>query len=205
MSEQIVNPGVDPTRKTTEAVPFGHELQLMQSVARGEQEALEQLVALHGKALATFIGRMMAWHDDCNDIFQDVLVVAWQRADRYRGQGPLVAWLKRIAINRCKNHFRTLNVFQRKLRQFADRLLADPKLNSTFDVFGRDDCSIQDERLETAIQQLSPSDRHAVVLFYLEGYSGSEVARELGIKADTLHVRLHRIKKKLKQFIEAHE
>ena len=50
--------------------------------------------------------------------------------------------------------------------------------------------------------QLDPIDRMGIVLFYLEGYSGKEVASQLGIEADAFHVRIHRAKKRLKKLME---
>ena len=55
--------------------------------------------------------------------------------------------------------------------------------------------------MEIALAKLSPSDRLLLVLYYLEEMSGDEVASSMGVKLETLHVRLHRARQKLKTIL----
>ena len=203
MSELTVKPAVDATRNATNLVAHLAERRLMEAIESGDQNALKQLVHQFGNKLALFIGRLMVWHDDCDDIFQNVLLIAWQRAGQYNGEGPLEAWLKRIAINQCRNHFRAINVIRRKLHQVGQRLIGETTNSTSTYSIAEHGAQVKDEGLASALNQLSQQDRMAVVLFYLEGYSGKEVAEQLGIKTDALHVRLHRIKKRLKHSMES--
>ena len=74
---------------------------------------------------------------------------------------------------------------------------ADPRLRAEVD-----------RRMFTDVRTYLPGallpkvDRTALVLFYLEEMSGEEVAAHLGIKTKSLHVRLHRARKKLKSILE---
>ena len=51
-----------------------------------------------------------------------------------------------------------------------------------------------------AIQQLSAIDK-ALIFFFLENYSGKEIAVQLGITEVNVRVKLNRIKLKLKEII----
>ncbi|MEL7496815.1 MAG: RNA polymerase sigma factor [Planctomycetota bacterium] len=202
MSELSVNADVARNRGSNSDPVYRAELALMQRIANGDESALQMLVEEHAQSLATFIGRLMAWHADCDDIFQEVLLTVWQKSDRYKGVGSLEGWLKRIAVNRCRNHFRTINVIQRKLEQLAARLTTGySETTQTYGSQSENQSEPENEALRMALAKLHADDRTAVVLFYLEEWPGQEVADSLGIRAETLHVRLHRIKKKLKQWM----
>lgn len=168
---------------------------LMERMAGGDEAALDELVAMHGHMLLRLIGRLTGWHGDIDDIFQEVLLTAWRRAHRYREQGSCEAWLKRIAVNRVKNHHRTLSRIQRKLELFADRLAS----------FERRPTAIlpheANEPMQLAMRKLKEADRTLIVLVYLEELPIVEVAELVGIKQSTLHVRLHRARERLKALI----
>ena len=179
---------------------FAHEESLMKRIAARDEAAICELLELHGEMLARLVGRLLVWHSDCDDVLQEVLLSVWQRAGSYRGQGSLEGWLKKIALNRCRNHFRALSAVQRKLERFSiliGKRETDQPTPSTFS--NKDDGQTP---LMLALRKLDGKDRTAIVLFYLEEMPGEEVAASLGIKLETFHVRLHRARKKLKRLIE---
>lgn len=157
---------------------------------------MQELLAQHGDMLATLVGRLTAWHADRDDILQDVLVTVWQKAGSYREQGSLEGWLRRIAVNRCRNHFRSLQVLRRKLEALAFQLPDPVPSNSA----GTDEIS---PSLQRALQRLNQTERSLVVMYYLEQMSGEEVAQWLGIRPGTLHVRLHRVREKLRRLMSS--
>ena len=79
----------------------------------GDQAAMCELLDRHGDMLARLVGRLTAWHVDREDILQDVLLSVWQKSGSFRGNGSLEGWLKRIAVNQCRNHFRAANSIKR--------------------------------------------------------------------------------------------
>lgn len=56
------------------------------------------------------------------------------------------------------------------------------------------------KRMYEAIHQLSPIDK-ALIFFFLEGFSGKEIAAQLGITEVNTRVKLKRAKEKLKEII----
>ncbi len=167
----------------------------MRLIAAGDPQGMQTLLTIHGPMLARLIGRLTAWHADMDDVMQEVLLQIWNKADSYRGQGSLEGWLKRIAINRCRNHFRALATWQRKLEKLALLGQADHYTDPPTQIDGIDD------ELKQALAKLTPDERTAVVLFYLEQLSGEEVAQLTDSKPETVHVRLHRARTKLKQLL----
>jgi RNA polymerase sigma-70 factor (ECF subfamily) len=170
------------------------ESHLMQRLAGGDEAAMLDLLELHGEMLARLVGRLTAWEADHEDVFQEVLLKIWQKASSYRGMGSLEGWLRRLAINRCYNHQRRKKSLRSMLAKFVE---LRPNVHS------REGSHEPSSAMRDALRQLSANDRAVLVLYYLEEMSGEEVASSLGIKAKSLHVRLHRARKKLKAILSA--
>jgi len=93
--------------------------QLMARIAAGDGDAFQELVNMHGPQLATFSGRLTAWHTDRDDLLQETLLAVWDNARRYNERGSLKPWLFQIAVNRVKNYFRAAQRLKRRLEKFA--------------------------------------------------------------------------------------
>lgn len=199
MSELSVRPNSaklfcqDDHRQTT-----ARDQVLMERIASGDAEAFTALIETHGQSLARLVGRLTAWHTDVEDILQDVWLKVWRQAGAYSGQGSLEGWLKRIAINTCRNHFRTVNSIKRKIENFGQQLLLGQDKFHYEASFEKDEL---DPGLQSALEELGRKDRELLVLFYQEELSGNEIAKLLNLKLETLHVRIHRARKKLKQIL----
>lgn len=173
------------------------ELALMKRLSEGDETAMNLLIDCHGNALARLVGRLTAWSADHEDVFQEVLLHIWLKAGTFRGQGPLGGWLRRLAINRCHNHLRQQDSIKRKLATLFEKKIASKSMETRH-------VSVEKSGpMQTALAKLPANERTALVLYYLEEMSGDEVALELGIKLETLHVRLHRARKKLKGILES--
>ena len=170
------------------------ELALMNRLASGEESAMTELTAEYGERLQRMLVRLCAWSDDADDLLQEVLLKVWQKANRFDGKGSLEGWLRQIAINQFRNHHRKRNSIQRMLKTFAG--LATPVEHPA------DSQLDQIELTQHAMQRLGKADRSVLVLHYLEQLSIEDTARLLNISTDTLHVRLHRARKRMKTIVE---
>lgn len=171
---------------------------LMKRIAARDEESFTQLIARYGEPVGSLVGRMMGWHADCDDILQDVFLTLWQKASSFDGAGSVEGWLRKISINRCRNHFRAANVLKRKVESFANLLLLNEQKEPRAFHHEPDPCP----KLTSAINQLRSADRIILVLYYLEEMTSDEVSETLNLKPETLHVRLHRARKRLKSILE---
>ena len=199
MSELSVNfNAVTKPAAKAEAAAVSSERQLMSRLKQGDDTAMCELLARHGDMLARLVGRLTAWHVDREDILQEVLLSVWQKSGTYLGNGSLEGWLKRVAVNQCRNHFRAANSIKRLIERFALLIHPSESFETEYSVYGNE----PDEELQLALRRLSELDRTALVLFYLEEMPGDQVAEVLNVRPETLHVRLHRARIKLKKVIE---
>ncbi|HAP36259.1 MAG TPA: RNA polymerase subunit sigma-24 [Bacteroidetes bacterium] len=139
--------------------------------------------------------------DERNDVFQEILINIWKSLDNFRGQAAVSTWIYRITVNTCLSYLRTE---QRRNRHI------DRDASETIDLLTEDNNEESEEqkhlldRLYRRIITLSPIDR-AVISLYLEDVSTKESAEILGISEANVRVKLHRIRKALKEMEDDYE
>lgn len=170
--------------------------ELMARIASGDELAFGKLIATHGRRLRQLIGRLSAWNADGDDLFQETLLAIWDKANQYDERGSLQSWLTQIVVNRVKNYYRATN----RLRRFIERFARHRQAMMSKVESGPDDQV--DPDLSQALRLLPQTDRSLIVLYYLDEIPAEQIAAAEKISVETLHVRLHRARKRLKQHLE---
>jgi RNA polymerase sigma-70 factor (ECF subfamily) len=112
---------------------------------------------------------------------------SWRRFDPRRGTPR--AWLCRIARSTALDHFRAEQRRRRREERYAR------------DLPESDEPALGPGALETALVQLSPSEREVVALRVLLELDGPTAARVLGISPTACSTRLSRALKKLEEMM----
>lgn len=131
--------------------------------------------------------------DDQKDLFQEITFQVWKAYPSFEGRSEFSTWLYRIALNTA-----ILFLKSEKKRSFIQNdEMKNFKIN-------QEDYNDEDEqklkKMYEAINQLNTIDK-ALVFYYLENYSGKQVAEQLGITEVNARVKLNRAKEKLKELI----
>jgi RNA polymerase sigma-70 factor, ECF subfamily len=160
-------------------------------LASGQADAFDQLVALYQPRVARLAQRLLGWDGDVDDVVQDVFLGAWNKLGSYRADAKVWTWLTVITLNQCRSRLRRRKLIAR-LPFRLSRREAHP---------AADQNSLRQEtgqRVRKAIAGLKPKERELVVLHYLEHRSAVELAELLGVSRNTVEVRLHRARQRLK-------
>jgi len=86
---------------------------------QGDQAAFAALMRRHKGWLYRFIRRYVADRDDAYDVLQESFVSAWSALSRFDPERPFEAWLRRIALNKCRDRARRDAVRRAALRLFG--------------------------------------------------------------------------------------
>jgi RNA polymerase sigma-70 factor, ECF subfamily len=160
--------------------------------------SFERLVADEQVYIARLVHRLLGYRDDVDDIVQDVFTAALVAWPKFRGESSARTWLSRIAINRCRRHYRQRMLGQGLFERIRRRWFF-PALNELPANCEADDAN---EVVRCALAALGPRDREVLVLHYLQELALSEVAGLIGISRNAVEVRLSRARKRLKAILE---
>lgn len=156
--------------------------------------------------LSRFIGE-----SEAEDLTQETFVKVHQSLESFQGASKLSTWIYRIATNTALDKMRRPS-FQRVEQVSITNEVEEAKISNGIGFpDGRrppiEKELIRDEMndcIRGYIEKLPEDYRAVLVLSEYEGLKNSEIASILEISLDTVKIRLHRAKAKLKAELEAH-
>ncbi len=167
---------------------------------RGDDDAFARLMSRHKGWAYQFVRRYVGNHADAYDVLQDTFFAAWRALSRYETDRPFAFWLRRIALNKCRD---------RNRREVVRRLIGgsapgtDPEAVDIVDP--APDPSMLAEsgqelgRLEAQIHKLPRSLKEPLLLTALEGMSQQQAGEFLGVSAKAVETRVYRARARLAQ------
>lgn len=169
---------------------------LCQRVARGDDRALDALVARYQERAYRVAWSILRDGEEARDLSQEAFVRVWEAAGSFRGQARFSTWFYRILVNLCLDH--------RRRHRWWRRLVGDRDSGSDAETLverlpapgstpGEDlDKDEMKQRVWSAVGRLSPQQRAAVILHVQEELPTAEVAAVLRCSETTVRVHLHR-------------
>jgi RNA polymerase sigma factor (sigma-70 family) len=171
---------------------------LLRQAREGDEAAQVALYTATAPATFALIKRLIANRAVAEDLFQDTMMTLFQRLGDFRGEAPLGAWLRQIAVSRCLMF----------LRSPWHRARLHLEVNSEGDVAYRLGAlvtqapAVEGFDVERALASLSPTARAVVWLYEVEGYSHEEIARHFGRTVSFSKSQLARAHVRLRDWFE---
>jgi RNA polymerase sigma factor (sigma-70 family) len=158
--------------------------------SRRDETAFAALVTRHGPQVLRVCRRVLQHQQDAEDAFQATWLVLAQNSGSIRKREALAGWLYAVAYRiamKARRSAARRRSHETRFRDRSPRITASP----TWD----DVQSVLDEE----IHRLPKVFQTAFVLCVLQGKSGPDAARELGIREGTLSSRLSRARRRLQE------
>ena len=152
----------------------------------------------YGVRLFAFVATMVTRREDAEELTEDCFIKAFARLGQYDAtRSSFYTWLRCIAYHLCLDHVRRQPVVWLEMDDQTLQAVPDEAAEHVMDT--DDDRRIR--LLTEAIHRLPPTERMLVQQFYFEQQSLSDIADITDTDDGTLATRLHRIRKKLYQYI----
>lgn len=177
---------------------------LQTKAAHGDVVAFEALMRDTKAGLYRFVRRYVGDADETYDLVQEAYAAAWLAIGRYEPERSFEAWLRTIAINKCRDWSRRRSI--RRLFSGATDLQSAEALAVPDDEAGQEDqydAAEQAQRLHEAIAALPPKLKEPLLLTAIEERSHAEAAEILGLSAKAVEMRVARARQKLAQHFRA--
>lgn len=175
---------------------------LARRAADGDDQAFSQLMRRHKGALHAFARRHVGDADAALDIVQETFVAAWKALGRYDPARAFPAWLRAIALNKCRDRGRRLLVRRLVLGERS----IDARATTDYpDSAPGPEAALLDAqraaRLEAAIARLPDTLKEPLILTYLDGFSQQAAAEILQVSVKTVETRAYRARRRLAEML----
>lgn len=142
-----------------------------------------------------YLGRLVG-AGDAEDLTQDVFAKVSQALPQFRGDSKLSTWVYRIATNTALDRLRSAS-FRRagEVPLDSETPVKDPSSGLEQNLVRTE----MNECIHRYIAQLPASYRSVVLLSEQEGLTNQEIADALRISLDTVKIRLHRGRARLRK------
>jgi RNA polymerase sigma-70 factor (ECF subfamily) len=157
------------------------------------QERFRELAATYAPAMRRLCAAYARGSHDREDLFQNIFLAIWKALPGYRGDSSERTWIYSIAHN-------VALTWQARERRWLDRRRDLDEASTTAEAPASD----RRAQLYALISRLPPVDRQLVIL-WLEGFTGAEIAAVAGMQPNAVAVRLTRIRQSLSETLRPME
>lgn len=167
----------------------------------------QNIYTMCNEKIRRYLARLVG-ETEAEDLTQEVFVKVSQGLKEFRGESKLSTWIYRIATNAALDHLRS-----RSLKETTPEVLSIDSESEEEDKYiplqrkmsSIDQQLIQKEMnacIRNVIKKLPEDYRTVIVLSELEELRNHEIADILQVSLDTVKIRLHRARAKLRKELE---
>jgi RNA polymerase sigma-70 factor (ECF subfamily) len=165
--------------------PAINEIQLLKRLRAGEEEAFNEIYNLYTPSLTSFAAARLTSLDEANDIIHDLFVHLWQDRENININLSLGGFLFAAIRYRIIDHIRH-NSTKRKYAEQIAKLPVHAQEETENRIFEKE----LREKLDTAINQLSPRTKEVFKLSRFEHLTVKEIAERMNVSEQTVKNQL---------------
>ncbi len=177
------------------------EQRIILSVRQGEDHGARALVDHYKQRLFSFLWRVVANHSDVEDLCQETFLRAISSIKSYDSTYRFSTWLFTIGYRLALNHIRRQGHMTTRTELDFDQL-RDRDGSHPAEVAESREAARLRSKVWDAVDQLSPAQKTAVLLFYREEMSCQDLAKVMDVPVATVKSHLHRARAKLRELLE---
>lgn len=174
---------------------------VLEGALAGEQTAQASFYRAFADSTYALIRRLVPRKAVADDVFQDTFVEILQSLGQFRGEAPLGAWIRRIAVSKCLMYLRS--PWHRSLLWLDGQADADGPRATVRDLgIELDPDHGAQLDLEAALNRLTATARAVVWLYDVEGYTHQEIAALYGKTESFSKSQLMRAHLRLRELLD---
>ncbi len=179
---------------------------MVKRIQNGDVAAYDNLVKKYRNPLFSMIYNMTGNSEDASDITQEVFIKAFQSIKQFQGKSSFFTWLYRIGTNTSINFIKKSKRQRFVSYESIDETLVGSEILEFLTSKNRTEKRILiteiQEKLNDALQKLSPKHRIVVILHEVEGMNHKDIAEIVKTSEGTVRSRLHYAKKELQIYLK---
>jgi RNA polymerase sigma-70 factor (ECF subfamily) len=187
-----------PVARADDPVP---DERLLARVAGGDRDALGELYRRHRGTVRGYVRARISRADDAEDVVHDTFLRAARQAGEYRAGDPrpVSQWLCYHAAWQLREHGHRVGSYLAAARE-ASAQMERPVTESA----EAREATPLSEPVREALAKLTPGERRAIQLRYLDGYTPDQAAQIVGVRRRSFHRRVEYGRRKLARELADH-
>jgi RNA polymerase sigma factor (sigma-70 family) len=181
------------------------DLELVRRSQQGDVTAYDELIRRYQERIYATVYHMTSNHEDANDLAQEAFIKGFQALKSFKGDSSFYTWIYRIAVNKTINFLKQRkNRTHMSLNDIDFNAENDPDLVALIsDKTPRRDINLSElqEKLNEAMQKLSPVHRLVVTLHDVQGLSHEEIGKIIDCNIGTVRSRLFYARQQLQAYL----
>lgn len=177
---------------------------LILKVKKGDPYSFDLLVKRYQKRVYFLAYRMVKNHDAADDIAQETFINAYQGIKSFKTGYSFYSWLYRICVNL------SINFLKRQKHLIPESQFEETSSPLEREAAGSDPSNHLalkelEQKIERAIDSLSPKYKAVLVLRIYEDLSYEEIAKTLKLSLGTVMSRLFRAREKMQKMLKEYK
>ena len=198
----LQKPKEDEAASTYASLAQASDIELMRSIALGEEAALERLYERYSRLAYSLAYRLLRDSLAAEDIVQEAFLAIWRKAGTYQAQnGSVYSWLQAIVHHRAIDRLRSAANREQSctpLEPDVEQQTLSAEPDACDQVWRREQRSL----VVAALAHIPPEQREVIDLAYFGGYTHVEIAEMLHIPLGTVKGRMRLGLQKMKLLLE---
>ena len=171
------------------------EEELLAGCNKGDNKCQYMLYKKYASMMLAVCRRYASSLEEAEDVLQDGFVKVFTNLDKYRGDGSLEGWIRRIMVNTALNQYRSSlkTLYQLDVTEMHE--VIEDNRNSNLD-------KLNANVLLKMIETLPDGYKLVFNLYEIEGYAHKEIAEMLNVSINTSKSQLLKARRVLQKKIE---
>jgi RNA polymerase sigma-70 factor (ECF subfamily) len=183
-----------------------NETELLIQLKQGNKNAFAELVSVYRKTVLNICYRFLLSREDAEDVSQEVFVEVYHSIKNFREDSKLSTWIYRIAVTKSLDEIKRQS--RKKRISSIGKTLGIEKIVNLVSGTDRPDHTMEEKEdlalLMHALNKLHESQRIALTLSKIDGYSNTEIAEIMQTSLTAVDSLIYRAKQNLKEFLNHH-
>lgn len=178
----------------------------MESLAAGNEEALNRLMGRHGKPIFHYLIRLFQNTADAEETAQETFVRVYQNRTKFNSTKKFIPWLYAIATNLARDRMRwqkrhpevSLETPINSAGQTLSQTLIEERIVPGQALLAEEEA----QAVRNAVGKLPEELRVPLILSEYEDLPYAEIAETLGCSAKAVETRIYRARNQLRKTLE---
>lgn len=186
-------------QEASKGMTRAEEKVLVEQAQRGDRAALRRLVDEHKDRLYSFVLRMVGHHQDAEEICQEAFLKAFSALGTFSTEFRFSTWLFTIGYRVCLNTLRRRKPLSGEMDMAVFERVGE---GPDDEALRSEEAALLRDAVWQAVDDLTPPQRAAVVLYYRHDQSCQDIAQVMQVPTATVKSHLHRARARLREVLE---